>query len=81
MRRCGSSGFIRERGKRASPDTRMAIDYDAVLKNARVRSALPVDVLLEAESDEDFLQNLISDEADTVLTLEWDSDRPGGGGA
>ena len=67
----------------ASWDHLMAagIDYDAVLKHPKVRKALGRRGLAKAAKDEDYLPNLILDEAEDVLTLAWDGDFPGNSGA
>ena len=59
----------------------MAIDYELVLAAARDGRLLTPEQLADADADEDFLPNLISEEAIVILSLSWDSDFPGGSGA
>lgn len=58
----------------------MAIDYDAVLRNPRVRGLLG-DRLIAVEDDRDLLFEIVAEEAHSVLVVEWDGSIPGGAGA
>ena len=75
--------MAQEEKRRKLADTKqfMGIDYEAVLKNKKIRATLGPEKIAEAMEDGDFLPNLISEESNTVLTLGWDGDFPGLSGA
>jgi len=56
----------------------MAIDFQALLQQEKVRAALGEDALAAALADEDVFWDIMSDEASDVLTLTWDGNFPGG---
>jgi hypothetical protein len=58
----------------------MSIDCERLLKHPRLRKALTKEMLSECEQEEGVLLDQISEEAETVFTLGWDGDHPGGSG-
>ncbi len=59
----------------------MEIDYEALLKDPKVRRALGKRKYIEAVEDPEYLANIIAEEGRQVLCLEWDGGSAGNTGA